>query len=95
MGHNNGRSAVPGPVVTQLVADVVARLTNQHPSIEDSVVTAVVHQAAGELVSTVADPEQLRRQLPRRADARLMALTGAPVPITSTRALGRRKVRGR
>jgi hypothetical protein len=75
-------------VVARLVAAAAARLANQHPSIDDTVVYAVVYQAAVELVGTVADPERLRHMLPLRADARLMALTGAPVPITSTRAIG-------
>lgn len=84
MGHNSGRSAVPGPMVARLVAATAARLVHRHPSIEDAVVHAVVYQAAVDLVSTIADSEQLRRLLQRRADARLRALTGAPVPITST-----------
>ena len=90
MGHNSARSAVPGSVVAQLVAAVAARLANRHPSVDDTVVYEVVYQAAVELISTVADPEQLKRLLGRRADARLMALIGTPVPITSARSvLGR------
>lgn len=90
MGRNTGRSAVPGPVIAQLAAAAVARLAKRHPSIDYTVVHAVVYQAATELASTIADPEQLRRMLPLRANARLMALNGTPVPIASSRsALGR------
>lgn len=85
MGNNSGRSAVPGPVVTRLVAIAAARLANRHPSVDEAVVYAVVYQAAGELVSTIVDPDQLRHMLSRRADARLMAQAGAPIPLTSAR----------
>jgi hypothetical protein len=86
MGRNSGRSAVPGPLVAQLVAATSARLAKAHPSVEHTVVQAVVYEAAVELASTVADPERLGRMLPLRAHARIMALTGAPIPIRSARA---------
>jgi hypothetical protein len=85
MGHNSGRSAVPGPVVAPLVAATAARLADRHPGVEGTVVHAVVYQAAVELAGTTADPDRLGQLLQRRADARLMALTGAPVPISSAR----------
>ena len=86
VGHNSGRSAVPGSVVAPLVAATAARLADRYPAVDGTVVHGVVYQAAVELVSTTADPEQLAQQLQRRADARLRALTGAPVPLTSARA---------
>jgi hypothetical protein len=85
MGHNSGRSAVPGPVVTRLVATAAARLAHRHPSVDEAAVYAVVYQAAGELVSTIGDADQLRHMLSRRAAARLMAQTGAPIPLTPAR----------
>jgi hypothetical protein len=85
MSRNRGRSHVPGPVVEDVVAAVVARMTVRHPSVADAVVGDVVYQAAVELVCTVVDRDELRRQLERRVHARLLALTGAPVPITTAR----------
>jgi hypothetical protein len=85
MSHNSGRSAVPGSVVAPLVAAIVARLADRHPAVDGALVHAVVYQAAVDLVSTIADPERLGQLLHRRADARLRALTGAPVAITSAR----------
>ncbi|HEY7594775.1 MAG TPA: hypothetical protein VH969_16605 [Actinophytocola sp.] len=85
MSRNRGRSHVPGPAVEDVVAATVARMTVRHPSVPDAVVGGVVYQAAVELVCTVADGEQLRRQLERRVHARLLALAGTPVPITTVR----------
>jgi hypothetical protein len=85
MGRNVERSAAPGAVVATLVPAVAARLANQHPSIESAVVNDVVYQAACELVGVVTVPEQLRCMLDRRANGRLAALAGAPMPITTAR----------
>lgn len=75
---------MPGRVVDDLVSAVTGRLMTRHPSAGAAVVDAVVQQAAGELVSTIADVERFGRLLDRRADARLSAMTGAPIPVTRT-----------
>lgn len=85
MSRNVGRFAVPSAVVATLVPAVAARLANQHPSIDSAVVDNVVYQAACELVGVVTVPEQLRCMLDRRANGRLAALAGAPMPITTAR----------
>lgn len=83
MAHNRGRAPVPEPVVEGLVSTTTARLVARHPSLGVAVVDAVVYQAATELVSTVADADKLRRLLDRRAHARLMAMTGTPIAVTT------------
>ena len=83
MRRNSGWPCVPARVVDDLVSAVTARLAVRHPSVGVPVVDSVVYQAAAELVSTIADPERLGRLLDRRADARLAAMTGSPVAITS------------
>ena len=82
MRQNSGWGCMPGHVVDDLVAAVTVRLATRHPAAGHAVVAAVVQQAAGELVSTVADAEVFGRLLDRRAHARLAAMTGAPIPIT-------------
>ena len=72
---------MPGRVVDDLVSAVIGRLMARHPSAGAAVVDAVVQQAAGELVSTVADADVFGRLLDRRAHARLAAMTGAPIPV--------------
>jgi hypothetical protein len=81
MRRNSGWACLPGHVVDELVSTVTGRLAARHPSVGAAVVDAVVQQAAGELVSTVADVELFGRLLDRRADARLAAMTGAPIPV--------------
>jgi hypothetical protein len=67
--------------VDDLVSAATVRLTAGYPSVDESVVNAVVYQAASELVSTIADAEQLGQLLDRRAHARLTAMTGSPIAI--------------
>lgn len=81
MSRNRGRSHVPGPVVEEVITAVVARMTVRHPSVDEAVVRGVAYQAAIELVCTVVDRDQLRRQLERRVHARLLAVDGTLVPI--------------
>lgn len=81
MNRNRGRSHVPGPVVEEVIAAVVARMTVRHPSVDEPVVRGVAYQAAIELVCTAVDRDQLRRQLERRVHARLLAVDGTLVPI--------------
>lgn len=83
MRRNRGWSCVPGRVVDDLMSRAAARLAASHPSVGTPVVAEVVYQAAVELVSTVTDPEQLGRLLERRANARLMAMMGAPIALVS------------
>ena len=86
MDHDNGRSAMPAPVIARLIAAAVAQLVRRHPGMEDAVVRGVVQHAAAELVGLVPDAERFRLLLVRRANARLLAQSGRPVPITSARA---------
>jgi hypothetical protein len=84
MRKNKGWACVPGWAVADVVSGTASRMVTRHPGLDVSVVDTVVYQAAVELVSTVADAEQLSRMLLRRADARLAAMGGAPVAIGST-----------
>lgn len=68
-------------VVDGVLARVVGQLVALHPGVGRAVVAAVAYQAAIELVVTVGDAGELARMLTRRADARLLAAAGAPVPI--------------
>ena len=66
MSGNRGRACVPAPVVEDLLSATIARMTSRHPAFDVTTVNAVAYQAAVELVSTVADPTQLRLMLERR-----------------------------
>lgn len=71
-----------GPdVVDGVLWRVVGRLVEAHPGVGRAAVTTVVYQAAAELVVTVRDVGELTRMLACRADARLLAAAGAPVPL--------------
>src|SRR5262245_56054647 len=83
MRPNRGRPAVAGPDVEEVMSAVAARLAERHPTLSEATVNSVVYQAAVDLVSTVTDTAQLRCLLERRAHARLMAMTGQPIVITT------------
>lgn len=85
MRRNRGWAAVSAGAVGELVSSVVTRMVVRHPFFGVSVVDSVVQQAAAELVSTITEGDQLARLLERRVDARLAAMSGAPVAIISGR----------
>ncbi|SES47641.1 hypothetical protein [Actinokineospora terrae] len=71
------------PDPRQITEDACSALVGAHTTIGADVVTAVVLQAAGELVNRARAPEEFRRLLHRRATARLAAMTGVLTPIKS------------
>jgi hypothetical protein len=86
MDHDNGRPAVADPVIARLIAVSAAQLARRHPGMDAAAVRGVVNHAAVELVGLLPDTERFLLLLDRRADARLRAQSGHPVPITSARA---------
>ncbi|GAA3042311.1 hypothetical protein [Actinokineospora globicatena] len=71
------------PDPRQIAEDTCRALLGAHAGIGADVVTAVVLQAAEELVGRARPPEEFRRMLHRRASARLAAMAGVLTPITS------------
>lgn len=82
MGRKLGQVALSPGVVADVLSGVVGGLCGRHPAVREELITEVVQQAAGELVTTVTDSHELTRMLRTRANARLAALTGAPVALS-------------
>ncbi len=80
------RDPVPAPrpehAALRAIADAAHRaLATRHPSVDAAVIEAVVYQAAGELVCTQRTPAAFAQLLHRRANARLLAMTGVFTPV--------------
>ncbi|PPK66309.1 hypothetical protein V5P93_002662 [Actinokineospora auranticolor] len=75
----------PSSAVNETADAVRQALALAHPTVAADVVTAVVYQAAGELVGRSAVPADFGRLLRRRANARLAAMTGILTPIRTAR----------
>lgn len=84
MRRNPGQVELSPGVVADVLSGVVGGLRGRHPAVREELITEVVEQAAGELVTTVADSCELTRMLRIRANARLAAISGAPVALSRT-----------
>ncbi|WP_157367921.1 hypothetical protein [Alloactinosynnema sp. L-07] len=69
------------PALPDLVAATIRELAVAHVDVPVSVIDAVVRQAAWELVATHRSTAEFARLLARRADARLLAMTGTLTPV--------------
>lgn len=81
MARNTGRRPIAPDQLITIMDDAVRALAVRLPEESRSDITRVVYEVATELVCTVTDPQRLSTMLRLRADARLRALAGDPVPI--------------
>lgn len=81
MTRNTSRRPITADQLTMIMDDAVRFLSDRLPDESRDDIARVVYEVTTELVSTVTDPERLSAMLRLRANARLLALGGNPVPI--------------
>jgi hypothetical protein len=86
MGRNSAAPAADPQLLRRMVDDLVTVLRAQHPEAAPALVQETVEHAAVELAAIATIPATFRVTVRRRAGARLHALSGRLIPITSARA---------
>jgi hypothetical protein len=87
MGRNSAAPAADPQQLRRMVDDLVVVLRGEHPDAALVLVRETVEQAAVELAPIATIPATFRVTVRRRAGARLHALSGRLIPITSARPL--------
>jgi hypothetical protein len=87
MGRNSVAPAADPQLLRRVVDDLVTVLRSQHPEAAPALVRETVEQAAVELAAIATVPATFRVTVRRRAGARLHALSGRLIPITSAGSL--------
>lgn len=83
MGRKAGGRAISPDWLQRIISDTVDTLRSQHPGVHEELVFYTVQDAALELFSALSDLASLPLLLHRRANGRLLAVTGQPLVISS------------